>query len=324
MAESADMEERASIRRRTWEVLDVGTDGDQLSRTVDMMIMALVFGSVVATILESVVSLRLAYQDLFVAFEHVSVAAFTAEFLCRLWSSADARPGESETRNRIRYLCSPFAIVDLIAIAPFYLIPLLGLDLRFLRIVRLLRLVKLTRYSAALSRVYDVYRLQRSALAASFFLMAIAIVVSASLLYVIEHAAQPEAFSSIPAAMWWAVCTLTTVGYGDVAPITPIGKLVTSFVSIVGIAMVALPTSLFASGFAHIMERDAEALEEEVQDALADGIITEKEMEAFEELAERLHVEPEMAREIFASAQRRGAFHPGAQDCPHCGKSIEG
>lgn len=305
-------------------MLEVGTSGDPLSRTIDIMILALVFGNVAATVLESVETFRTPYRDLFVGFERVSIIAFTAEFLCRLWSAADSRPGiESVTLNRLHYLRSPLAIVDLLAIAPFYFFPLLGLDLRFLRVFRLLRLVKLTRYSKALSRVFEVYRLQRSGLAASLFLMSITIVVAASLLYVIEYPVQPEAFSSIPAAMWWAVCTLTTVGYGDVTPITPLGKTVTSFVSIIGIAMVALPTSLLASGFAHIMERDRQILEQEMTEALADNVISEEEIEAFTLLAEDMDIQPEIAGEVMRNAQRRQS-HFQAADCPHCGKAIAG
>jgi voltage-gated potassium channel len=144
------MEERTTIRRRTWEVLEVGDSGDQLSRAIDVMILSLVVCNVIATILVSVESLSVAYHDLFVGFEIASIAAFTAEFLSRLWSSADShRDASSPVRNRLKYLFSPFAIVDILAIAPFYLSAFFALDLRFLRILRLLRIVKLSRYSPA-------------------------------------------------------------------------------------------------------------------------------------------------------------------------------
>ena len=188
------METIERIRRRTWQVLEIGAEGDALSRTVDLMIMTLVFGNVVAVTLASVETLRVAYEDLFWAFEKVSVAAFTAEFVARLWSVAGAPGDESATQKRIGYLRSPLAIVALLAIAPFYLSAFFNLDLRFLRILRLLRIVKLTRYSSALVRLRDVYRLQRKGLAAAFFVMSIAIVLSASLVYVVEQHAQPEDF----------------------------------------------------------------------------------------------------------------------------------
>lgn len=321
-AESPDMEPFAAIRRRTFEVLDTGAEGDQLSRTIDVMIMALVLGNVVAVILESVPSIGRTYLDLFIAFEKVSVAAFSAEFLLRIWSVADdASHGDHALGRRLRYLRSPMAIVDVLAIAPFYLSTFFALDLRFLRVLRLLRIVKLTRYSAALARLSDVYRLQRSALAASFFVMSIAIVLSASLVYVVEHQAQPDAFGSIPAAMWWAVCTLTTVGYGDVTPITPLGKIMASAIQIVGIAMVALPTSIFASGFAHIMNRNEETLKLEAAEAAADGIVTADEVDAITALADQLHVEHEIVEEIIVAAKQRQELADHGS-CPHCGKAI--
>lgn len=310
-------------RRRTWEVLEVGDRDDPLSMTIDLMIMALVFGNVVAVTLESVESIGKTYQELFLGFEKISVAAFTAEFLLRLWSVREAPTFTGPPlRRRITYLRSPMAIVDVLAIAPFYLSTFFALDLRFLRVLRLLRIVKLTRYSTALMHLRDAFRMQRNALAASYFLMSVSIVLAASAAYVVEKDAQPVEFGSIPAAMWWAVCTLTTVGYGDVAPVTMVGKALASVIQLMGIAMVALPTSLFASGFAHIMNRSEQALEDEARDALADGIITADEAEAYAELAERLHVEPEVAQEIIAAAQRRQHVADyGA--CPHCGKSLD-
>ena len=313
------MDSLAAIRRRTHEVLETGADGDELSRAIDLMIMGLVLGNVVAVVLESVPSLGSAYHDLFIAFEQVSVAAFSAEFLARVWSVADDESmGARNLGRRLNYLRSPMAIVDVLAIAPFYLSALFALDLRFLRVLRLMRIVKLTRYSAALGRLVEVYQLQRSALTASFFVMAVAIVLSASFVYVVENRAQPEAFGSIPAAMWWAVCTLTTVGYGDVTPITPLGKILASAIQMVGIGMVALPTSLFASGFAHIMNRNEETLLREAREAAADGVVTEDEADAFAHLADQLYIEPELAQEIIEAA-RRGEI---SDCCPHCGKSI--
>lgn len=317
--------ERTPIRRRTYEVMEVGAPGDALSRTVDLMIMSLVFGNVVAVILESVPSIGQPYAELFLGFERLSVAAFTAEFLCRFWSAAE-KPGEpgqadSEARRRLRYLFSPMAIVDLLAISPFYLQTFFALDLRFLRVLRLLRVVKLTRYSSALGRLVEVFQLQRKALAASFFVLSVAVVMSASVVYVVEHPSQPDAFGSIPDAMWWAVCTLTTVGYGDVTPITPLGKLVASCIQIVGIGMVALPTSLFASGFAVIMARSEHELEMEARAALADGELTLDEVDAYAHLAEQLQIDPETAQRVMALARREQALED-LEGCPHCGKAL--
>jgi len=181
--------------------MEVGRADDPLSRWVDSLIMTLVAGNVLAVILESVEEIRLVFGDLFVAFDQVSVAVFSVEFACRIWAASESlESGKTAWRRRLRYLFSPLAIIDFLAIAPFYLSAYIALDLRFLRILRLLRIVKLTRYSRAMHRMGEVFKLQRSALTASLFLLSISIILSASALHVVEHAVQPEAFGSIPAA----------------------------------------------------------------------------------------------------------------------------
>jgi len=314
----------AQIRKRTFEVMEVGRPDDHLSRWVDSLIMTLVVGNVLAVIVESVEEIRYTFSDLLLGFDQVSVAVFSAEFACRIWAASEAHStGKTPWRRRLRYLISPLAIIDFLAIAPFYLSAYVSFDLRFLRILRLLRIVKLTRYSRAMHRMGEVFRMQRSSLTASFFLLSISIIVSASALHFVEHAAQPEAFGSIPAAMWWAVCTLTTVGYGDVTPITPLGKVLASCITIIGIGMVALPTSLLASGFAHVMSRNEKALEAEAVEALADGVVTNQEALTYSDLAESLYVEPEVASEIIEAVQKRSSLED-IGECPHCGKSISG
>lgn len=317
------MEALARVRRRTHEVLEVAKRGDDLSQTIDLLLMGLVMANVVAVVLESVAPIEARYRELFVAFEQVSVAAFSAELACRIWASAEAvLPSEKPWRARLRYLASPMALTDIVAIAPWYLAAFTSVDLRFLRMLRLLRLLKLTRYSAALSRMGDVVRLQRHALAASLLILSLIVIFTASAIYVVESEIQPEAFGSIPAAMWWAVVTLTTVGYGDVTPITPLGKLMAAAISIVGIGMVALPTSLLASGFSHIMSRNREALQEEMGSALEDGELTPDEIAAYEGLARQLHVDPEVADEIFQAALAHFGEARSHSACPHCGKDL--
>ena len=153
-------------------------------------------------------------------------------------------------------MASPMAIIDLMAVAPFfinYLVP--TIDLRFLRVFRLLRLLKLTRYFPAMRYLGSVVYGQRRALLSAFFVMLVMLTFASSLMYLIEHKHQPEDFSSIPAAMWWGMATLTTVGYGDVTPITPMGKLVGTMIVLFGIGMFALPAAIMASGFIREMEK---------------------------------------------------------------------
>jgi voltage-gated potassium channel len=223
--------------------------------------------------------------------------------------------------KRFRYLKSPMAVIDLLAVLPFYLVTFFSIDLRILRILRLLRVVKFTRYSTAFGLIIDVFRHQKNALVTSMFLMGIAVVLAAGILYAVESHAQPDAFGSIPAAMWWAICTLTTVGYGDVTPITPFGKFIASSISVIGIGLVALPTSIFTAGFANAMARSEEALADNARSALADGIFDSDEVRAYEQLAESLHVEADTAREVIEMVLRKQHLED-LSDCPHCGKSL--
>ncbi len=165
-------------------------------------------------------------------------------------------------------MVSPLALVDLIAVLPFYLPALLGnVDLRFIRILRLIRLVrvmKLGHYSKSLTHVSHVIKKKRSELAASLFILAILLLFSSTVMYYVEHESQPQAFRSIPAAFWWGIETLTTVGYGDVAPITPLGKVCAAIIAILGIGLFGLPTALIATGFMEEVQhkRDRQLCEE--------------------------------------------------------------
>lgn len=186
------------------------------------------------------------YPATFYLIESASVAIFTIEYVARLIAApADPRFG-SGARAALRWTITPLAIVDLLAILP----SLLGLgDLRVLRSFRLLRLLKLGRYNAALQTLGRVLRRTQATLTATLFLVLLALLLTSSFLYYAERDAQPHAFSSIPAAMWWGIATLTTTGYGDVAPITPIGRILAGATTILGIAIVALPVGILASAF---------------------------------------------------------------------------
>jgi voltage-gated potassium channel len=180
-----------------------------------------------------------------------------------LWScTADARFG-SRGGGRVRFAMRPMSIIDLLAFLPFYL-PFLGVDLRSLRVLRLLRvlrIVKIGRYYSSLGLIACVVRSKMEELVLSSALMGLLLVVSSSVLYYCENAAQPESFSSIPATMWWAVSTLTTVGYGDMCPITPLGKFCASIIAILGVAMFALPTGILGAGFVEAIQRPKEPVQ---------------------------------------------------------------
>lgn len=261
------------LRRRVHEVLRVGSKS-AVARTVNTSIVVLILLNVLAIILETVQSLRLAYGTWFDAFEILSVAVFTAEYLARLWVVPEDPTFRGAVRGRLRWMGTPLAIVDLLAVLPFFLPMVVGLDLRFLRVLRLFRLVrvlKLARYSKAIQSMGRVFRSKRQHLLMTLFLVGVLLVLASSLMYLAEHEAQPEAFSSIPDTLWWAVITLTTVGYGDVVPVTPLGRVLGAVIALLGVGMIALPAGILGSGFIEELQREHDEAEEAAEAAQRDA-----------------------------------------------------
>jgi voltage-gated potassium channel len=189
------------------------------------------------------------------------VIVFTVEYLLRLWSCTADERFRHPVFGRLSWALTPMALIDLLVILPFWL-PLVTGDLRFLRVLRLLRLLriaKLGRYSRALQTIRAVVLERKAELATSLTFLLMLLLVASCLMYYVEHEAQPEKFPSIPAAAWWAIATLTTVGYGDVTPVTGAGKLIAGIVTILGICMLALPTAILGAGFLEHTSREAKA-----------------------------------------------------------------
>lgn len=284
--------------------------------------MLLIVANVIAIMLESVVAIGAKYHREFFAFEVFSVAVFTLEYIARLVTSPTAGATRSEAlAARLGYVFSIHGLIDLLAIAPFYLSMFGFADLRFLRALRLFRILKLTRYSPAMAMLYRSIWRERDAITAAVCLLAIALVVTSCGIYLCEHRAQPDAFGSIPAAIWWAVATLTTVGYGDVTPITIGGKIFGACVMILGVGMVALPTAILASTFADEMRRRREAFASVAGNALDDGALTREELEELEALRHRLGMSDDDANEILNYVNAARERMP--RTCPHCGVHAE-
>ena len=304
-------------------MLDVSEPGDRLSRLFDYVLIGLILLNFLAVILESVNSIRSQWLVEFRAFEIFSVAVFTIEYVARVWSIVENR-WQTEYRHpfwgRLRFMVTPMALIDLLAVAPFWLSMIFPVDLRFLRVVRLLRVLKLTRYSAAMNLLFDVVREKLSILAAALFIVFILLILAASSTYLAEHAAQPEAFANIPQAIWWAIVTVTTVGYGDVVPITPMGKFLGSVLGFIGVGMVALPAGILASGFSEALHRRRHMLERDLSRALEDGDFDEQERSMLASRARSMSVSDEELADILQS--RRGS-HAASACCPHCGKPLE-
>lgn len=248
------------MKRRLFEILEIGRPGDTASRLVDIAIIALVLSNVTAVVLETVPSLRERYGALFLAIEAVTVALFVVEYAARLWVS-DLHPHLSRrgpVGARVAYALQPFALVDLLAILPPVVGAAFGVyEVEFAVAFRLLRFLKLARYSPGMRSLAAAVASERRAILASAIIMLGLIIATATLMHALERTAQPDAFGSIPAAMYWAVTTLTTVGYGDVVPVTPAGKLLAGITMIIGFTMFALPVGIIATAFAReIRQRD--------------------------------------------------------------------
>ena len=246
------------IRKRIYEVLEIASVGDLPSMVFDIFIMVLILLNVVAVILETVKTLSSQFGTFFSIFETFSVAVFTIEYVLRLWMCTVDKRFENHLLGRIRFALTPLILVDLMAILPFYLPMIFPFDLRFIRILRLFRffrLLKMARYSESLKTLGNVMKAKKEELIITLFVVIILLVFASSLMYFFEHEAQPQGFSSIPAALWWGVATLTTVGYGDVYPITPIGKSLGAIIAILGIGMFALPAGILASGLSEAIHK---------------------------------------------------------------------
>ena len=255
------------FRKRLFDILDFPVGGDWITRAADSFILALIVLNVVAIVLETIPEIRHASPGLFHWFEVFSVLVFSTEYILRLWTCTTDPRWAHPIWGRIRYALTPMAIVDLLAVLPFYLVMfnlmLFGRvrDLRFLRALRLLRIVrvmKLARYIRSVHIITRVVRERRNELYMTLILSAMLLVLSSSLMYYVEHDAQPDKFSSIPASMWWSAVTMTTVGYGDICPVTPLGRVIAAVVALMGIGLFALPTAILGSGFIEAMREERE------------------------------------------------------------------
>lgn len=236
---------------RLWQIVDVPRPGDRASRIFDWALMALITANVAAMVSESVPSIGVPYAEWFYAFEAVSVALFTVEWLARIAACVRDGTGRSPVLGRLRFALKPMMLIDLLAFAPFYL-PFIGVDLRVarsLRLFRVFRLLKLGRYSAALQTLGTVLHKTRAELSVVLTVLVVMLLIASTLMYHVENAVQPDGFPSIPAAMWWGIATLTTVGYGDIYPVTVLGRLLGSVIAVLGIGMFALPTGILSAAF---------------------------------------------------------------------------
>jgi voltage-gated potassium channel len=246
-----------SLRRRTYEIIEVGRGDDDASRTFDACIIVLIVLNIAAFVAETIPELAATYGPWFRAFETFSVVVFTVEYALRIWTAVEVpflarmRPW----RARLHYATRGYLVIDLLAILPFYLGGMLGIDLRVLRVLRLLRFLKLSRYSPAMHTLLRVLRNERRSLTGAGLLLVSVLLLSATGMYYIEGSTQPDKFGSVPQAAYWAMTTLTTVGYGDATPVTALGKLWSMVTMLFGLCILALPVAIISTGFAQEVGR---------------------------------------------------------------------
>jgi voltage-gated potassium channel len=239
------------LRRRVYEILERDTPGDRASTLVARFIVLLIVVNLAAVVLESMPRLASSYGLLFNVIEYVSVLVFTVEYGLRLWVAVEHTPYRqlSPMAGRLKYAISAAGVVDLLAVLPFWFIFLLPAELRIVLVLRMIRFLKIARYSPAMRSLLDVLYSERRALFGCLVIALGVTLMAAALMHMAEGRVQPDKLGTIPDAMWWAIVTLGTIGYGDVVPVTAVGKLIGSVTIFLGLIMIALPVGIIANAF---------------------------------------------------------------------------
>ncbi len=247
----------ARARRQVYEVLEHAQPGDVLSQRIHAVLVFFIVMSVGSVVLESVPSLADTYGVVFDIVEYTAMIVFTLEYGLRVWAAVEYPPFRHlpPWRARRAYVLTGGAIVDLLTVLPFYLGLVIPADFRGFIVFRLLRFLKLARYSPGLRSLFEAIHEERRALAACLVILMGLVIAAASVMHLVERHAQPDKFGTIPDAMWWAMITLTTVGYGDVVPVTALGKVVASMTAVMGLVMLALPVGIIATAFSEVIHR---------------------------------------------------------------------
>ena len=293
--EFAKLNQGRTFRQKMHALVFPTAYSGKLHELFDTFIAIWVLLSVVSVILESVESLHYILNLQFIVLDSIAVAIFTLEYCMRMYSCVEDPKYEGAFFGRFKQAKSPSTFIDFLAIIPFYLEVFLHhvLDLRFLRIFRLARLLKLTRNSDATTVLFRVIAREWPIMSAASFIMGLLLILTASIGYLLEHEAQPEKFENIPQSIYWAVITLASVGYGDISPVTPWGRAMTSVLALLGIGIFAIPAALLASAFSDELIKDRDALKANLFQILKDGKIEAKETQFIRDEAKRLHLSVE-------------------------------
>jgi voltage-gated potassium channel len=299
--------------------LMLGGEGHRsgLVKVIDRSLMLLIVLNCLCSMLESVERLSVMHGQFFHDFDLISVGIFSGELCLRIWTVVEIERFSHPLWGRLRWLTTPLAIVDVLAVLPFYLGFIVQFDLRELRVLRLLRIFKLSRYSNAIGIMTAVLRQEARAMGTVAFVFLVALMFISSLMYLIEHPEQPKVFSDVPTALWWGVETMTTLGYGDMIPITPLGRVLGGLTALLGVGMIALPAGIMASGFTEHMRLRREEFADDVQKLATTGDLTTRQRRRLEAARLTLGLSQEEANHILAHARSGKGIR-----CPHCHKPI--
>lgn len=248
-----------TLRKRLYLTLEPTERGGILESIFEFLLVSIIILNILAILLDSVVEIHAEYAGIFETFEIFTIYFFTLEYIARIYSIVENPKFQDPVKGRLKYLTTPIAIIDLLAFLPFYFM-FLKMDLRFLRIFRLMvlfRLFKIARYLHALKIFKRVLVDRKEQLVLSFLFILFILVIISFIMFYAEHDAQPDHFSSIPATMWWGIATITTVGYGDMVPVTALGKFLGGLFAIAGVGLLALPAGILSSGFYEMMHTNA-------------------------------------------------------------------
>lgn len=243
------------IKNAVFNLIRDDDENDWKSNIFDFFIISLIIINVITVIIETF-NITAQQERIISIIENISIVIFSIEYLLRVWTADLIRPEMNGLKSRLRYIVSFMALIDLMSILPAYIPFLIPVDLRILRtlrIVRLFRLFKVSRYTTAFSTIATVFKKKSSQLVSSVLVVALLMVISSILMYNAEHDVQPDKFENAFSGLWWAVATFTTVGYGDIYPVTVAGKILSSVIALLGIGLVAVPTGIISAGFVEVV-----------------------------------------------------------------------
>ncbi|MGK0638042.1 ion transporter [Schleiferia thermophila] len=246
------------LKERCAYLLEPGTAESGWAKAIDVFITLIIIVNLTVLIIDSVPDIPLYYRQNFYLLEVFTVLFFTIEYVLRIWIAPVTEVYSRFKRPRVGFVLSFYGIVDLLAILPFYLNFMFGLNYYYLMVFRLFRIFKLFRYFTALQLLGRVFRAKFQELMFALFFIIIMLIFVSFLMFYVENKAQPEVFRSIPETMWWGIITLTTVGYGDMHPITPVGKFLGGIIALMGIGLFALPAGILAGGFSTELQKIAQ------------------------------------------------------------------